>query len=64
MDDINTESNNLNYKLAFPWLSNGNTKTSSPAAMNSAPLVYTGAEVSRLANIAIIGFELVSPCLC
>ena len=31
-----------------------------PAAMNSAPLVYTGAEVCRLANIAMMGFKIVS----
>jgi hypothetical protein len=26
-----------------------------PAAMNRAPLVYTGAEVSRFANMAMMG---------
>ena len=43
------------HKLAFPWLSNGSAKTSSPDAMNSAPLTYTGALVSKFANMATMG---------
>lgn len=43
------------HKLAFPCVSKGMSSTSSPATINSAPLVYTGAAVSRFANIAIIG---------
>lgn len=43
------------YKLALPLLSNGKIRTSRPAAMNSAPLTYTGALVSRFANMATIG---------
>lgn len=43
------------YKLDLPCDSNGKTITSRPAAMNKAPLVYTGADVSRFANIAMIG---------
>lgn len=43
------------HKLAFPLLSNGNTSTNTPAAMNSAPLTYTGALVSKSANMATIG---------
>ena len=44
------------YKLALPRDSNGIKSTRSPAAINKAPEVYTGAEVLRLANIAIIGY--------
>jgi hypothetical protein len=33
------------HKAAFPLDSNGSTRTKSPAAMNNAPLVYTGAAV-------------------
>jgi len=33
------------YKLAFPLGSKGRIITRSPAAMNSAPLTYTGAAV-------------------
>lgn len=29
--------------------------TRRPAAINKAPLVYTGADVSRFANIAMMG---------
>jgi hypothetical protein len=43
------------YKLAFPLDSNGRISTNSPAAMNSAPLTYTGAAVSRFAYIATTG---------
>ena len=43
------------YKLAFPWLSNGSIATNKPAAKKRAPLVYTGAVVSRFANIATSG---------
>lgn len=43
------------YKLDFPCDSKGKTITSRPAAMNKAPLVYTGADVSRFANIAMMG---------
>ena len=46
------------YKLAFPWLSNGRIATNNPATKNRAPLVYTGAVVSRFANIATIGCVL------
>ena len=31
--------------------------TNSPAAMNKAPLVYTGAAVCRFANIAMMGYR-------
>jgi hypothetical protein len=31
--------------------------TKSPAAMKRAPLVYTGAEVCRFANMAMIGYD-------
>lgn len=44
-----------NYMLAFPRLSNGSTSTNSPAAQNKAPLTYTGAALSKSANIATIG---------
>lgn len=44
------------YKLALPCDSNGIPITKSPARMNRAPLVYTGAEVSRFANIAMMGY--------
>ena len=43
------------HKLAFPWLSNGKISTNNPDAMNSAPLTYTGALVSRFANMATMG---------
>jgi hypothetical protein len=41
--------------LAFPRLSNGRSRTNTPAAINNAPDTYTGALVSRFANIATIG---------
>lgn len=43
------------YSAAFPRDSKGSINTSAPAAMKRAPLVYTGAEVWRLANMATIG---------
>lgn len=43
------------YMLAFPRLSYGRSKTKMPAAMNNAPETYTGALVSRFANMATIG---------
>ena len=43
------------HKLAVPCGSKGRKITINPAAMNNAPLVYTGAEVWRFANMAIIG---------
>lgn len=46
---------NTDYILALPRLSNGRISTNSPAAMNNAPLTYTGALVSRFANMATIG---------
>lgn len=46
------------YKLDFPCDSKGKMITSSPAAMNKAPLVYTGADVSRFAYIAMMGLML------
>lgn len=48
------------YKLAFPCDSNGNKATKQPATMNNAPLVYTGAEVSKFANMAMIGCKYIS----
>lgn len=50
-------STEYDYKLAFPLVSNGNAATASPAAMNRAPLVYTGAAVFKLANIPTIGYK-------
>ena len=43
------------YILALPLDSNGSNSTKMPAAMKSAPLTYTGALVSRLANMATMG---------
>lgn len=43
------------YIAALPLDSNGMISTSSPETMKSAPLVYTGAAVSRLANMAMMG---------
>jgi hypothetical protein len=43
------------YKLALPLDSKGKINTRSPAAMNRAPLTYTGALVWRSANMATIG---------
>lgn len=48
-------SSSCNHKLAFPRGSYGSIIQIKPAAMNKAPLVYTGALVCRLANMAIIG---------
>jgi len=42
----------VHHKLATPLVSNGRTATAIPAAINKAPLVYTGADVLRSANIA------------
>ena len=42
-------------RLAFPWLSKGKITQINPAAMNSAPEVYTGADVFRSANMAMMG---------
>lgn len=43
------------YKLVVPLDSKGKVNTKIPAAMNRAPLTYTGAEVAKFANMAIIG---------
>lgn len=43
------------YKLAEPCDSKGRISTKRPAAMKSAPLVYTGAAVCKFANIATMG---------
>jgi len=42
---------------ALPLDSNGRMITRIPAAINSAPLVYTGAEVWRFANMATMGYQ-------
>ena len=43
------------YKLALPRDSNGSSTTQIPAAIKSAPLVYTGADVVKSAYVATIG---------
>lgn len=43
------------HKLALPLDSKGNMMQISPAAMNKAPLVYTGALVLRFPAMAMIG---------
>jgi hypothetical protein len=43
------------HRLAFPLVSNGRRTTASPAAIKRAPLVYTGADVLRFANMATMG---------
>lgn len=45
------------YSAALPLDSKGIINTKSPAAMNNAPLVYTGADVSKFAKMAMIGCE-------
>ena len=42
---IHPSYSSTDYKLAFPLGSKGRIITRSPAAMNSAPLTYTGAAV-------------------
>jgi hypothetical protein len=43
------------HSAALPLDSKGIINTKSPAAINNAPLVYTGADVSKFAKMAIMG---------
>jgi hypothetical protein len=43
-------------RAALPLDSKGSAITKRPAAINKAPLVYTGAAVWRSANMATMGF--------